>query len=472
MLGLLHPNGEFVNIYHGKINNITVDCDNLDEAVHTYNTQQKRHIDTKALPESPKENSIADESYTVNKNHKKLVPPASLGNRNTNDNEKNKCFNSIRENDKMYNICNTDPIKTKSYNTCAKFTIDNNSFRTPRTLKCGQKIIISRSKLTPLPKVTVNNDPSLFLKQFKNDLPIDDNVSVTSSSLDVNELDEFLINDNGTFEKYMEISEKAEVTKNDKNRSLVAENFFKCWKFCDVLDNKGYALIHKAILNNNLYLLKLQCLALLSKKVPVGLRNKENRSTLEIAILNSSNIDIVRTLLCFGVSIAEANPDSGDNILHLAALYTKNIGVFKLLVERSDKKALCNYNNSGFTPLHLVVRTNNFKTEKVKVLLSNRYIREFINICDLTSGKTALFHAMENNDAKTIRELLSKGANPNIATLSGITLSDNYHELDISSELKEEFRQYLKSKETRIGKRVRNENIHSSSKKMNLEKLS
>lgn len=241
MLGLLHPNGEFVNIYHGKINNITVDCDNLDEAVHTYNTQQKRHIDTKALPESPKENSIADESYTVNKNHKKLVPPASLGNRNTNDNEKNKCFNSIRENDKMYNICNTDPIKTKSYNTCAKFTIDNNSFRTPRTLKCGQKIIISRSKLTPLPKVTVNNDPSLFLKQFKNDLPIDDNVSVTSSSLDVNELDEFLINDNGTFEKYMEISEKAEVTKNDKNRSLVAENFFKCWKFCDVLDNKGYA---------------------------------------------------------------------------------------------------------------------------------------------------------------------------------------------------------------------------------------
>lgn len=77
---------------------------------------------------------------------------------------------------------------------------------------------------------------------------------------------------------------------------------------------------------------------------------------------------------------------------------------------------------SGFAAIHYCSQTGNY--DGVMSLIA---ADADLNVRDAKSGRTALFHAIENDELKIAKQLLTNGGKPNLPNFSGQTC---YHLID------------------------------------------
>ncbi|XP_063988176.1 uncharacterized protein LOC135168168 [Diachasmimorpha longicaudata] len=177
-------------------------------------------------------------------------------------------------------------------------------------------------------------------------------------------------------------------------------------------DENGLLAIHRAVLDNDVRSLKKQLLFLKACKISVDIPTQEGQSSLELAIKFSRLQYIIHLLLDAG-----ANPTSSarahDSALTMAS--REGLSCLPLLIKHAPTPRTLDYlDSSGFAAIHHCCQTGNY--DGVIALIA---ADADVNIRDGKSGRTALFHALENDKLEIARELLISGAKPNLPNFSG-----------------------------------------------------
>ncbi|KAG8039770.1 hypothetical protein G9C98_000499 [Cotesia typhae] len=145
-------------------------------------------------------------------------------------------------------------------------------------------------------------------------------------------------------------------------------------------------------------------------------------TSLELAIQHSAQPEVVSLLLKNG-----ANPVSPENAhdsaLIIASRITSNLLPQLVQYVSPNNPAINNVDSEGFTALHYCARNGNYRG--VMCLIA---INADVNARDGKSGRTALFHAFENESINICKELLTAGAKPNIPNFSGQTVLSMFDE--------------------------------------------
>ncbi|CAG5103693.1 Similar to Bcl3: B-cell lymphoma 3 protein homolog (Mus musculus) [Cotesia congregata] len=149
---------------------------------------------------------------------------------------------------------------------------------------------------------------------------------------------------------------------------------------------------------------------------------KINPTSLELAIQHSAQPEIVSLLLKNG-----ANPVSPENAHDSALIIASRMSSDHLpqLVKSvsPNNPAINNVDSEGFTALHHCARNGNYRGVMCLIAISAD-----VNARDGKSGRTALFHAFENEGINICKELLTAGAKPNIPNFAGHTVLSIFDE--------------------------------------------
>jgi len=179
----------------------------------------------------------------------------------------------------------------------------------------------------------------------------------------------------GIYDEIMKEQEKIFNTiKNNPNIRLNKEQV----KILNITNTGGQNVLHRAIRNNNINLVKLLLNIGVNPNIPeikkitdysrlFGIPNKiiKTETPLEIAI-NNNNDEIVDILLDSDAGITIEDKQHGNTILHIVAKKCMNNLLTKLLKRTRNVNIK---NNDGWTPLDLAVSYN--CTEAVDILLNN-----------------------------------------------------------------------------------------------------
>lgn len=235
MLGLLHPDGRFVNLHYGKINNIAVATDTLDGAISAC-----KNISSEQLNLEQPSNTFNNDYYTARRGRKRqILRPYTIsaenGIKRTQHNIEKPAID-IKSNEKVLQQESSEAMN-HNFKVISNFKIEDKKINIVKTLKPGSKICIQRSQLKPLPieSFKQTNDTNFFATPST----CDDSLSVASSNLDVADLADFLSGKSSHLEKYMSATEKKDIPKN--NNMMTTQYIYKQWKLCDVLDTNGHA---------------------------------------------------------------------------------------------------------------------------------------------------------------------------------------------------------------------------------------
>ncbi|XP_015108756.1 uncharacterized protein LOC107035714 [Diachasma alloeum] len=185
-------------------------------------------------------------------------------------------------------------------------------------------------------------------------------------------------------------------------------------------DENGFLNIHRAVLDEDVVGLRKQLMLLKACKISVDIPTQEGQTSLELAIKFVNSEEIIRLLLRAG-----ANPTSSQTAHDSALTMASREGMrcLPLLIKHAPTPGALNYvDSSGFAAIHHCSQLGNY--DGVMALIA---ADADLNVRDGKSGRTALFHALENDELRIARELLTSGAKPNLPNFAGQTC---YHLID------------------------------------------
>ncbi|KAH0550381.1 uncharacterized protein LOC123261055 [Cotesia glomerata] len=187
-------------------------------------------------------------------------------------------------------------------------------------------------------------------------------------------------------------------------------------------DENGLLNVHKAVFGNDPRVLKRHLMMLKVVKESVDIPTQDKQTSLELAIQHSAQPEIVSLLLKNG-----ANPVSPENAYDSALIIASRMSSDYLpqLVQYVSlhNPAINNVDSEGFTALHHCARNGNYRGVMCLIAISAD-----VNARDSKSGRTALFHAFENESINICKELLIAGAKPNIPNFAGHTVLSMFDE--------------------------------------------
>ncbi|XP_011633951.1 uncharacterized protein LOC105425089 [Pogonomyrmex barbatus] len=194
----------------------------------------------------------------------------------------------------------------------------------------------------------------------------------------------------------------------------ILEHLEKDFEHAKRYDQNGMLNIHNAIISNNVHLVRRHLMILQHCKESVDVLTESGATSLELAISYDVCSEIVNLLLEAG-----AQPVILKSI-HESALIiaSKHSSPYLLtLISRiTDSKLLDQIDLEGLAAIHYCSMRGNL--QGVKALLS---AGATIDLKDMKSGRTALFHAIDNGHMSLMQVLLKAGAVTNLTNYAGQT---------------------------------------------------
>ncbi|XP_063221674.1 uncharacterized protein LOC134530611 [Bacillus rossius redtenbacheri] len=244
--------------------------------------------------------------------------------------------------------------------------------------------------------------PENFIKQKEANIPsieveVSDNNNIGVSSVNGNEL-----MDNPNLQSLV------------SNKILLQKLYYE-WIESVIPDSDGNVELHYAVTEENVNLVRRQCMVICARKLSVDLKNDDGETPLHLAV-RSGHKQITQILLNHGADPCVKN-SSGNTALHLAVLAGSG-GSLRALLSREGTWTLPLdvLNDEGLGPLHLCAMNG-----RNKQLLELLAAGASVNLEDGRSGRTALFHAVEADNNQVVRVLLAAGADSSLPNYSGHT---------------------------------------------------
>nr|XP_033337316.1 uncharacterized protein LOC117226764 [Megalopta genalis]XP_033337317.1 uncharacterized protein LOC117226764 [Megalopta genalis]XP_033337318.1 uncharacterized protein LOC117226764 [Megalopta genalis] len=198
-------------------------------------------------------------------------------------------------------------------------------------------------------------------------------------------------------------------------------------------DEKGMLSIHKAVIDDDLQEVKRLLLVLKACRISINVLTEDYKTCLELAIQSNASEDMVKLLLEAGATPVSLEPLHESAIIIACKLCSPLL--FIMLQYVTNHELLNKVDEHGFAPLHYCALRNNL--DGVSALLKTKVN---VNLRDNRSGRTPIFHAIENNHISIARELLVHGAIvaiPNFSGQSIMTLIEETKSLSLRAALKQ-----------------------------------
>ncbi|XP_071570099.1 uncharacterized protein [Temnothorax nylanderi] len=192
------------------------------------------------------------------------------------------------------------------------------------------------------------------------------------------------------------------------------ENLQRDFERVKEYDQNGMLNIHNAIVSDNVYLVRRQLIVLQHCKQSVDISTEDGVTSLELAIKYDACSEIVKLLLDAG-----AQPVISRSIHESAVIIAskQSSPMLPMLVSRvSNSDLLDQIDSDGLAAIHYCSIHGNL--EGVRALIS---AGATVDLKDMKSGRTALFHAIDNSHTSVTQVLLNSGAVANIANYAGQT---------------------------------------------------
>ncbi|XP_045467066.1 uncharacterized protein LOC123675663 [Harmonia axyridis] len=190
--------------------------------------------------------------------------------------------------------------------------------------------------------------------------------------------------------------------------------------------DSGNLPIHRAVIQKNLKEVKSQCIVLKARKAGVNIANINDYTPLQLAVVQSVGTDIVEVLLKYDADMSVLDSE-GNNVLHLAVEHNRN-DLVQIFLEKlnADNLDIDQFNYDGLTPLMMCAFHND------RIDMAEQFLKKNaqMNLKDLKSGRTAIFHAAESHNASMVSLLLDYGADTKIRNFFGTSVHDAMFELD------------------------------------------
>ncbi|KAG5900301.1 hypothetical protein JTB14_000827 [Gonioctena quinquepunctata] len=221
-------------------------------------------------------------------------------------------------------------------------------------------------------------------------------------------------------------------TKNVTIQNEVAKNLFTELRIALQPDDKGNMPLHIGVVTNDLKMVKRSWFILKILKQSIDLRNNNDYTALQLAIIHDASTDIISFLLIKGASLSTTDIE-GNNLVHLSIEYHRKDALEILLTYAEDiGSSLDDYNHEGLTPLMMCCLNGQHQCATLLVSSGAE-----INIRDQISGRTALFHAAESHDLEMVQLLLNHLADTRIKNFFGTSPHDAMYEIeDIPDQIK------------------------------------
>ncbi|XP_075988789.1 uncharacterized protein LOC142984828 [Anticarsia gemmatalis] len=255
----------------------------------------------------------------------------------------------------------------------------------------------------------------------------------------------------------------------DQRVKMILQQGLNDWHNCLKRDESGHLPIHVAVMNNDLDLLKRQCIVLKMKQISVDIQ-ADNLTPLTMS-LYQDNIQMTSLLLQYNADALDGDAHdktcfhiaAEKNSEHLQVLVTHcQSNARRILEENEDlwKPEYANktdqelstillthinklYDDQGYTPLMLASKLGRY--ENVKLLIESS--PDTINVKMPSSGNTALYLAVSaacmdstergnkskvvDHFRKTIEILVEHGSDPNLNNFAGYNVNDLLTEYNI-----------------------------------------
>lgn len=225
-----------------------------------------------------------------------------------------------------------------------------------------------------------------------------------------------------------------------ENNVKIVRNLLKKGRNVNIVDNRGWTPFHEAAALGNVGCLKI----LLNAGARVDATTHQGETALFIACENC-HLDSVKILLKFDKKTVNISNNESVTPLHVACS-KHSVSIAELLLK--NNASINAEDNGGITPLHEAILSKNFDICKLLVesganlnrreydgnlpfhfacmvgnmeimnLLLNCYKTNFKNVINDTNcdGFTPLMLAVQGECIEIVNELLSRGADPNIAS--------------------------------------------------------
>ncbi|XP_035223577.1 NF-kappa-B inhibitor alpha-like [Stegodyphus dumicola] len=178
-------------------------------------------------------------------------------------------------------------------------------------------------------------------------------------------------------------------------------------------DDDGDRPIHVAVAREDLKIVRKLCVLMLRNSISIDLTNFLRQTPLHLAVI-LGNAEMVRLLLRCGAAVT-LRDRNGNSVFHLAVKANANAEVLQLLLTQPQSKTVINsMDHEGYSALHYAVFKNNQTAVK--------YIHQYganMNIVDGKSGRSALIHAVLDQNAEMVSLLLECGASAETQDYSG-----------------------------------------------------
>ncbi|XP_044763588.1 uncharacterized protein LOC123320356 [Coccinella septempunctata] len=188
----------------------------------------------------------------------------------------------------------------------------------------------------------------------------------------------------------------------------------------------GNLPIHRGVIQQDLQEVRSQCVVLKVRKKGINIANINNYTPLQLAVINNVSVDIVKVLLEYNADLSVLDSE-GNNVLHLAVEHNRTdlVRIFLDQLESSKLDINC-FNYDGLTPLMMCA----FHVDRIDMAEQLLKKDALLNLKDLKSGRTAIFHAAESHNAPMVLLLLDYGADTKIRNFFGTSVHDAMFELD------------------------------------------
>ncbi|CAH0548692.1 unnamed protein product [Brassicogethes aeneus] len=227
-------------------------------------------------------------------------------------------------------------------------------------------------------------------------------------------------------------------------------------------NSNGNLPIHEAVLENNLNNVKRYTLVLKSLGPYINLLNQNKYTPLQVAILSEASKEIVTFLLAHGADVSLTDQE-GNTVFHLAVQMNNFNALEELCKPNVDNPIIDQFNYEGLTPLMICCINQNLNCAEILLDCGAKP-----DILDQKSGRTALFHAAENQHLEMVKLLLDNNANTKIKNFFGTSPHDAMFEMD---EIPQEIRNLIwLSKKRKASKSAKSEDIAIYGKKLKIVK--